>query len=74
MLNIKTTLILGCSIFVGGCMSDSIKSLHLVSRNTSSETTSSIRPNNTVYNYSEADYNAWRKAYSAYNVDRKSVV
>lgn len=68
MLNIKTTLILGCSIFVGGCMSDSIKSLRLVSRNTSSETTSSIRPNNAVYNYSEADYNAWRKAYSAYNV------
>lgn len=67
MQKFRATLIIGCSIFVGGCISNPIQSMQLVSRKPSPETTSSIRPDNVVRSYSDADYNAWRTAYSAYD-------
>ncbi|MBH9975522.1 hypothetical protein H3S98_07530 [Bartonella sp. B10834H15] len=67
MLKTKTILFIGCSLFVGGCMSDSLQSLQLSSSRPSSETTSSIRPSSPLKTGNSGDYEAWRAAYSAYN-------
>lgn len=67
MPRIKATFLIGCSVFVGGCMSDSLQSLQLSSSRPSAETTSSIRPASPANSVNNASYEAWKTAYSAYN-------
>lgn len=67
MLKIKATFLIGLCLSVSSCMSDSIRSLQLSSPKPSLETTSSIRPSSPLRNINNADYAAWKTAYTAYN-------
>lgn len=67
MPRIKASLLIGCSLFIGGCMSDSLQSLQSSYSRPSAEKTSSIRPASPVNSINNASYGAWKTAYSAYN-------
>lgn len=67
MRKLETTLLLGFSIVIGGCMSDSLKSMQFSSQKPSSETTGSIRSDSALKNVTDSDYAAWKSAYSVYD-------
>ncbi|EJF88697.1 hypothetical protein [Bartonella tamiae] len=67
MHKFKTIFLVGSSVIVGGCISDSMPSLQTDKTSPSYETTGSIQPNATLAQTKNTQYNAWQKAYNAYD-------